>query len=178
MWMKKRYILRHGEDQFTATLARNRRGHLAVQIDDGELSEIDVCFVQNGRALSLRRNGKMHLIDLTGIDNRGQVEATVAGRAMTLTVMDELHAMALDAMGDGARSGTVEAEIPGLVLTINVEVGQKVHQGEAILVLEAMKMQNEITAPLPGTVTDILVETSQSVNAGDVLLVIEPEAGG
>jgi glutaconyl-CoA/methylmalonyl-CoA decarboxylase subunit gamma len=59
-----------------------------------------------------------------------------------------------------------------------VEVGQKVHQGEAILVLEAMKMQNEITAPLPGTVTDILVETSQSVNAGDVLLVIEPEAGG
>ncbi len=181
MWMKKRYVLRHGGEQFTAVVARDADGRLAVQIDDGELREVDACFVQNGRALSLRVDGRMHLIDLSprsGRDGHGALEATVNGRYLELTVMDELHALALASVAEAAGSGTVRAEIPGLVVALQVAAGRRVAAGEPLLVLEAMKMQNEIAAPVAGTVAEVAVRVGQSVNAGDVLLVIEPEAGG
>ncbi len=94
MWMKKRYILRNGDELFTATVARGRDGELAVQLDDGELRSVDAVWVQNGRALSLRMDGRMHLIDLTGSNRRDGLEATVNGRTLDLTVMDELRALA------------------------------------------------------------------------------------
>ena len=181
MWMKKRYVLRHGGEQFTAVVARDADGRLAVQIDDGELREVDACFVQNGRALSLRVDGRMHLIDISprgGREGHGALEATVNGRYLDLTVMDELHALALDSVAEAAGSGTVRAEIPGLVVALQTETGRRVAAGEPLLVLEAMKMQNEITAPVDGTVTEVAVRVGQSVNAGDVLMVIEPAAGG
>ncbi len=182
--MRKRYVLRHGGKQFVAEVARDADGRLAVRIDDGELREVDACFVQNGRALSLRVDGRMHLIDLSPRGGRGErdghgaLEASVNGRYLELTVMDELHALALAAVAEVAVGGTVRAEIPGLVVALQAEVGRRVAAGEPLLVLEAMKMQNEIAAPVAGTVAEVAVRVGQSVNAGDVLLVIEPEAGG
>jgi len=178
MWMKKRYILRHGDDQYAAVVATDDDGRVAVQIDDGELRSVDACFVKNGRALSLRIDGRMHLIDLSARAAKGGLDATVHGRVMTLTVMDELRAMAQQSLEAAVGSGQVEAEIPGIVVALHVEVGQKVHQGEALLVLEAMKMQNEIVAAVNGTVENIRVEVGQSVFAGDTLVIVTPEAGG
>ncbi|MBU1073346.1 hypothetical protein KKG45_08870, partial [bacterium] len=64
MWMKKKYVLNIGAAQYTAILARDD-GRLAVQIDDGELREIDAELLHGGGALSLRIDGRMHLVDLT-----------------------------------------------------------------------------------------------------------------
>ncbi len=175
MWLKKRYVLQHGEDQFTATLSRDHLGRLAVQLDDGELVEVDACFVRNGRSISLRRNGRMHLIDLTSCDNRGNVEATVGGRPLNVMVMDELKAMARAIPGAGSGSGAITVEIPGLVVAVNTSEGCKVRRGETLLVLEAMKMQNDITAPVSGTVVELKAGVGKSVNTGDLLLVIEPD---
>jgi len=178
MWMKKRYVLNNGGEQFTAEVAVHRDGRTAVKLDDGELKEVDACWVQNGRALSLRVDGRMHLIDLTATGQRGGLAATVNGRHLDLTVMDELRALAQQSVESAASGGTVAAEIPGVVVSIAVEAGRKVHQGDALLVLEAMKMQNEIIAPVDGTIDEIKVETGQSVNAGDVMVTMTPEAGG
>jgi biotin carboxyl carrier protein len=52
-----------------------------------------------------------------------------------------------------------------------------VHQGEPVVVVEAMKMQNELTASTSGTVTEIPVSVGDSVNPGDSLVIIEPEPG-
>lgn len=176
MWLKRRYVLQHGADKYTVTLNRDHLGRLAVQLDEGDLVEVDACFVGNGRSLSLRRNGRMHLIDLTSCDNRGRVEATVGGRPLNLTVMDELKALAQAAPGAGSGSGAVTVEIPGLVVALNTGEGCKVRKGDTLLVLEAMKMQNDITAPMSGTVVELKVDVGKSVNTGDLLLVIEPEA--
>ncbi len=104
--------------------------------------------------------------------------ATLEGRPVRLTVMDELRAQALESMGVAAGSGTIAADIPGLVLEVKVSEGQKVHQGEPVIVVEAMKMQNELCAGVTGTVTAVPVAPGQTVNPGDVLVVIEPEPGG
>lgn len=66
----------------------------------------------------------------------------------------------------------VPAPIPGKVLTIKVQPGDTVGAGQVILILEAMKMENEITAPVDGQIKEILVVEGQAVNSGDAMLVI------
>jgi len=172
MWLKKKYIMHIAGEPITAVLARDG-DRVAVQIDDGELREIDAEMLPGGGAISLRLDGRMHLVDITPREAKGAVAASVDGRAVDLTVMDELRAMALESRGESGGNGAVNAEIPGLVVEIFVAAGQVVAKGDTLLVLEAMKMQNEIAAPIDGTIGDVLVEAGQSVNAGDALLRIE-----
>jgi glutaconyl-CoA/methylmalonyl-CoA decarboxylase subunit gamma len=70
-------------------------------------------------------------------------------------------------------SGTVKAPIPGTIRAIKVSQGQAVMRGDVILILEAMKMENEMCAETDGTVTRIFVEAGAMVNTGDPLLVID-----
>ena len=62
--------------------------------------------------------------------------------------------------------------MPGTILDVKVQNGQKVNAGDVLCVLEAMKMENEIPAPKAGTVTSVVVSKGASVNAGDVLVTI------
>ncbi|MGI6576417.1 MAG: biotin/lipoyl-containing protein [bacterium] len=66
----------------------------------------------------------------------------------------------------------VEAPMPGTILDIKVKVGDAVNAGDVLLILEAMKMENEIAAPENGTVQEILISKGASVNSGDVLVVL------
>ena len=71
--------------------------------------------------------------------------------------------------GEGEK---VDSPMPGTILKVNVAAGQTVNEGDLLVILEAMKMENEIFAPKGGTVTQVLVEKGASVNTGDVLVVI------
>ena len=66
----------------------------------------------------------------------------------------------------------VDSPMPGTILKVNVAAGQTVKEGDLLVVLEAMKMENEIFAPQGGTVSQVIVEKGASVNTGDVLVVI------
>ncbi len=68
--------------------------------------------------------------------------------------------------------GAVKAPLPGVVKSIAVKPGDAVKQGQAVAILEAMKMDNEIYAPLDGTVREIHVSPGQAVLEGDVLVTI------
>ncbi|MBQ7732991.1 MAG: biotin/lipoyl-binding protein [Synergistaceae bacterium] len=67
---------------------------------------------------------------------------------------------------------TVTAPMPGKILNVKVNVGDSVSSGDLVLLLEAMKMENEVFATATGKVTDIRVKSGDSVNTGDVLMVI------
>ena len=66
----------------------------------------------------------------------------------------------------------VDSPMPGTILKVNVAAGQTVKEGDLLVILEAMKMENEIFAPHGGTVAQVLVEKGASVNTGDVLVVM------
>ena len=66
----------------------------------------------------------------------------------------------------------VNAPMPGNILKVNVKAGDKVKSGTVLVVLEAMKMENEIMAPKDGTVTQVLVSKGSTVDTGAPLVVI------
>lgn len=71
-----------------------------------------------------------------------------------------------------AGATTVSAPMPGKILKVSVQPGSTVKSGELLLVLEAMKMENEILSPASGTVKEVRVKAGDSVNTGDTLVII------
>lgn len=67
---------------------------------------------------------------------------------------------------------TVKAPMPGSVLDVKVSVGDQAAEGDVLVVLEAMKMENELTAPQAGTVKQVLVKKGGTVNSGDPLIIL------
>ncbi len=80
--------------------------------------------------------------------------------------------------GGAAGSGKIAVPMQGTIVKVSVEVGQTVAAGDAVVVLEAMKMENNVAADIDGTVKAINVEQGQSVAAGEVVVVIEAAAEG
>ena len=71
-----------------------------------------------------------------------------------------------------AGSATISAPMPGKVLEVKVKAGDAVKAGDVLMILEAMKMQNEIMAPADGTISDVRVSAGQTVGTGDVMIVM------
>jgi biotin carboxyl carrier protein len=98
----------------------------------------------------------------------------VEGERHAIRVEEESRYIIRTRGGHGGPGGQVlKAPMPGKVALIEVTVGQAVAPGDALIVLEAMKMENEFKAQVAGTVKEIRVAVGQPVNPGDVLVVIE-----
>lgn len=110
-------------------------------------------------------------------DSNQTYEITLAEQRFTVTVEDERE-KALSSSVKAAREGSearVRAPMPGLVINVPFSVGSAVERGQTVVVLEAMKMENDLATPLTGTITAIRVNKGQTVNQGDVLVVVEGE---
>lgn len=107
-------------------------------------------------------------------------EVTVGAHTYTVTLRDE-RTQALAQLAGGARhtgTATIRAPMPGLVANVVAQEGQTVERGQAIIVLEAMKMENDLAAPRAGVVKSIRVKKGQTVNQGDTLAIIgDADAG-
>jgi biotin carboxyl carrier protein len=104
----------------------------------------------------------------------GSFVVHVEGEAYTIRVEEETRYIIRTRGGAAAGGGQVlKAPMPGRVVLVEVAVGQAVKPGDGLVILEAMKMENEFKATVTGTIKEIRVEPGQTVNPGDVLLVIE-----
>jgi biotin carboxyl carrier protein len=103
----------------------------------------------------------------------GQTEIVVNGQRIAVALHDKKH---LRGQAGGALVGgkaTLTAPMPGKIVRVLCAVGEEVAAQQGILVIEAMKMQNEVQSPKAGAVIEIRVTEGQTVNAGEVLAVIE-----
>ena len=176
MELRKKYILRRGDDEATAILVRAGDGRVWVETGGGERID-DAVVLDNGRSVSLRLNNRMYFIDVTPRDHH-ELRALINGRGGLCELYDELGAAAAEQEGIHNTGRELRADMPGLVVDIKCAVGDTITGGEAVVVLEAMKMQNELPSPGDGVVEEILVETGQSVDSGTLLLRLaddEPE---
>jgi biotin carboxyl carrier protein len=139
---------------------------------DGEPADADVGEIAPN-IFSVLLNGKSHEIRIT------------PNAVGTLTLQTGRHEFVAEVVDPrawrGRRHGTLEAEgrqqilapMPGKIVRVLVQAGEKVQAGQGLLVVEAMKMQNEIRSPKSGTVERLLVKEGQPVNAGEVLAWID-----
>jgi len=99
------------------------------------------------------------------------------GEAVELEVLDERTRHIRRLVGAGkvqARGGAVKAPMPGMVVRVMVEPGQTVAAGMGLVVLEAMKMENELKAPSAGVVAGVAAKPGQAVEKGQVLVTLTP----
>ena len=154
-------------------------GRFQVSLD-GVPYDVDATALRPG-TWSLIIAGKSYVVDLDrrrgrdGRDGRdGVIAASVgAGEAM-LQVEDALHKRLANAAGARApaRGESIRAPIAGKVVKVMVAVGDQVAPGSAVIVLEAMKMENELAAERGGTVAAIHRVAGQAVDTGDLLVEI------
>ena len=164
-------IVRHGEREERVKVRRNDDGYEVVIGD--RTYQVDAKAARPGLH-SLRIDGAQHEVAVRR-QGEGTYWVSTAHGAGPVEVSDPLAHLAAQSRGaKGARRRqTVKAYMPGRVVTLLVEEGSEVTAGQGILVLEAMKMENEIRAEHEGTVTKIHVQPGQAVDMGNPLFELE-----
>ena len=117
-------------------------------------------------------DNKSYEIDIHS--ERESYDVLVNGDYFKIDILDELKKVLRDRVSKGLQGRQViAAQMPGIVTQVMVEEGQEVEEGQALLILVAMKMENQIKAPKAGIVQNIYVEANQTGAIGDKLAVIE-----
>ena len=168
MELRKKFVVRHEDREVTTTLVRDSSGRVWIETAGGERIH-DAIVLDGGRTVSIRLDGRMFVVDLTPRTPH-ELRALVNGKGGAVSLYDELGAAAADAEASGASARELDANMPGLVVALKCAVGDTVSKGQPLVVLEAMKMQNELASPGDGVVEEILVQAGQSVDGGTVLL--------
>lgn len=110
---------------------------------------------------------KKYRIKLNGRVYEMEMEEITGGEEAVTLKKEKVEEAPLSSGGE-----TISAPMPGNILNVPVNTGDLVKKGQVLVILEAMKMENEIVAPVDGRVASVSVAKGQTVNAGDVLVQI------
>ena len=113
--------------------------------------------------------GKTYEMDVELIGANGAVAAPVAKAAAPVAAAPKAAPAPVAAKPAAVGSGSVVAPMPGTILKVLKATGDSVKAGEVVLILEAMKMENEITAPVDGTIDSLSLTEGSTVAGGDLL---------
>ncbi len=167
--MKRELIVTaDGRDRTVTVDGPQPDGTFHVTID-GTLRVVDGRAIRPG-TWSLVIEGRSFVVDLD--PRRNAIHASVGASEANLQVEDALHRRLSQAAGPrtAARGETLRAPIAGKVVKVLVSQGDQVTPGTPVIVLEAMKMENEIVAERGGTVSAIHKTAGQAVDTGDLLI--------
>lgn len=138
---------------------------------EGETLTVDARQTVEG-IWSILLDGASYVADVT--EQEAGYAVDVEGERYTIWVEEESRYLIRTRGATGVERGQIlKAPMPGKVTVVEVTVGQTVAPGDGLIVLEAMKMENEFKAAVAGTVKEIRAQAGQTVNPGDVLVVIE-----
>lgn len=137
---------------------------------------LDICTLPNGM-VSVLLDGKSYTAIIEKTDRKTkEVTLRINGQVYTTSIKEPIDQL-LTNMGMDLKSmqkaEPVKAPMPGMILRVLVEPGQKVNKGDGLIVLEAMKMENQLKAAVPGTVKSIKVSERTAVEKGAVLIEME-----
>jgi biotin carboxyl carrier protein len=141
---------------------------------DGRRYQVEARESQPGIYL-LISNGYVYECRVNHLEARREsLEVTTGTRAFSVILTDPKRLRGAQASGGHADGiSQIVAPMPGKVVRVLVEAGAEVEAGAGLVIVEAMKMQNEMKSPKAGKVTSLNVTAGATVNAGDVLAVVE-----
>ena len=163
-------------------LIGDREEELVIKLGDGQVSaeiggrvyDLQVREPEPGSYLFFR-NTEVHECRVKErATSKGAFEINIRGRSYAVTIVDPKR-LRSGLNSDRHHHGVAEilAPMPGKVVRVHIEAGAEVEKGTGVVVVEAMKMQNEMKSPRAGVVVSINVKPGDTVNAGDVLAVVE-----
>jgi acetyl/propionyl-CoA carboxylase alpha subunit len=166
--MKYEIVINGARRSVEFALPNGETSRFAATVD-GRRVEADAVCVAHG-TYSILIGGRS--VEVTFEDNAGGLLLRTGGREFQVEVIDPRA-------WRGGRGGGIELEgrqqlvapMPGKIVRVLVAKGQQVENGQGLLVIEAMKMQNEVRSPKSGTVEKVAKE-GQTVNAGEILAVV------
>jgi len=143
--------------------------HVWLEVE-GRRIEADFHRLPDGEVYSLLVDGRSHEVRVAS--GPAGLEVTVAGATLPVEVRHPLEKLvqSVARAGVAATGETVSAPMPGVVVAIRVKPGDVVAAGQAVVVVEAMKMQNELATRHAGVVSDVLVTERAPVAAGQPLV--------
>jgi biotin carboxyl carrier protein len=157
----------------SANVEIRREGERVFATIDGRHYELEARTTSDGLLLSSA--GRIFNCRINGTPESGKpLEVLVDTDSYKITLSDPKRlrgAATAGAHGDGA--ARIIAPMPGKVVRVMVQPGDQIGVGDGVIVVEAMKMQNEMKSPKAGAVISVRVEVGATVNGGDVLAVIE-----
>lgn len=140
---------------------------------DGEPHRVDFRSIEDSGIYSVLIDNRswQALVERDGDEYRISID----GEMYVITVQDERSRKIQKALSKAASATgefVLKAPMPGLVRSIPVQVGQDIPQGHGLIILEAMKMENELRSPRAGTVREIRVKPGDAVELGQALVII------
>jgi len=160
-----------GEQEYMVSLTEETQNQFTIDID-GRTHSVD--FAMAGDSVySIIIDGKSYAME---INERGDNFDILMddGDMFDVEVLDEMKRLMKMRHSAGLEGRqVVESQMPGYIWKILVEKGQEVQAGDPLMILVAMKMENEIKAPKDGVVEELFIELDQTVVAGDRLAVVE-----
>ena len=168
-----KYIITHDGVEHEVDVTNGDGGCWKIVLD-GEDCEVDFCRIDGAEIYSLIVDNAS--FELLIVASESETSVIQSGRSIDLNVESTRQHQARLIADDGAGGGDqiVRSVMPGIVVAISVSVGDRVEADQSLCVLEAMKMENEITAKAPGVVRNIPIDVGHTVGGGDVLLELSP----
>jgi 3-methylcrotonyl-CoA carboxylase alpha subunit len=159
-------VAQYEGDVLPVEVERHGSGYI-VKIDDRELS-VDV--VKAGESVHSLRFEDGTQFAFVHQRHGTQHEISFSGAKAVIEIIDPLSLRRKAREDEGGEAGDVTALMPGRIVRLLVEPGQTVSRGTGLLILEAMKMENEIQAPIDGTIQEVFVSAGDTVESGAPLV--------
>ncbi len=171
-----KYQVRYGERRIEVDI-EGEPPHYVLHLDGKRLA-VDAATLGDASLLSLLiESGSCLAHVVPAVGARGLFEVSMGGKFARFQVLDQLSALAQQMHAPQSRGPTVlRSPMPGLVVKVCVATGARVAPGTPLVVVEAMKMQNELASEVAGIVRAVHVQENQSVDTGADLLVIESDS--
>ncbi|MFK5958616.1 MAG: acetyl-CoA carboxylase biotin carboxyl carrier protein subunit [Lutibacter sp.] len=143
---------------------------------DSDPNNLDVIKLSKSK-LHLIKNNKSFNIKLKKLDflNKEYI-LNVNSNNYTVKISNQLDQLIKEmgfSVGSSKKANDIKAPMPGLILNINVKIGQEVEENEPLIILEAMKMENTIGSPNNGIVKSIHVKSGETVEKGELMIELE-----
>lgn len=143
---------------------------------DGEAAEVDLAHVEGTEVRHLLLDGDSHRI-VAGKGPGGKWVLHLRGRRYVVEAVDERTRTIREMTGTGAGPVgplPVRASMPGLVVKVEVQEGDRVAEGQGVVIVEAMKMENELKVEAPGVVAQVHVAPGDTVEKDQILIDLAP----
>ena len=168
-----RYQICHGRDTYQVEVHEVGAHLYDVTIGEGETIRVDA--YKTPRTVYSVLLGARQLEGSVDVREDGTLDVHIGTSAFDFTAVDERRQLLVgSAGGTAAGRQEIRAQMPGKIVKVLVSEGQNVAMDDGLVVIEAMKMENEIESPIDGVVTTVEIREGDAVETDALLIVIEP----